>query len=752
MKRILISIVILSYVSIGLAQNRAIDSLKTLIRNEKTDTTRINLTNDLVNRIGQINLDSALFLGNKVVLEARKIGYKKGETDALVTISSNLMMKGDFVAAAKTLDQAKALVSTFRDSTSIAAVYGTYGMMYGMQSKYDSAAVYLQKAIGIAERTGNKEDLAGYYGNLAIGYMQQSNYPQALLYQQKSLQLAEERKDISSQAYTILNMGLTYQDMGDPSRSEKSLLNAIDLAEQAGLKKVEIYSYSNLASVYTDLEKWEDSYSYAMKAVDLAIEMGDIPIAAASYSKAAIALANLKQYDQAKALIEKGMANAQASGQPIIINQLNNAMAHTLVLQGRYSEAIPFYEKCLEVSKNTDEYNFNTTLIYSQLALCYEKTGAYEKALSNFKKYATIKDSISLRENIQKATELNMNFEFERKQALARAEQDIKDAQAERIRNQQYFAIILLGIVLLALGFVAFQQYRSKRNKQRANLLLQREKHKVEATLTELKSTQAQLIQSEKMATLGELTAGIAHEIQNPLNFVNNFSEVNRELILELKEEKSKDKKERDKKLEAELLTDIDQNLEKIIHHGKRADSIVKGMLQHSRHSNEVKEPTDINALCDEYLRLAYHGLRARDKTFNAQIKTDFDKSIGKINVVPQDIGRVVLNLITNAFYAVNERSSYGKSSEENYEPTVELCTRNIKDVVEIHVADNGNGIPVSIREKIFQPFFTTKPAGQGTGLGLSLSYDIVRAHGGELKVVVGDKVGSLFIIRLPNK
>jgi len=271
----------------------------------------------------------------------------------------------------------------------------------------------------------------------------------------------------------------------------------------------------------------------------------------------------------------------------------------------------------------------------------------------------------------------------------------------------------------------------------------------LQRSLEELKATQTQLIQSEKMASLGELTAGIAHEIQNPLNFVNNFAEVSTELIDEIQEEIMKTEGERDEELVSEILTDLKENLIKINHHGKRADAIVKGMLEHSRASTGQKEPVDINTLADEYLRLAYHGLRAKDKLFNATLQTDFDDSIGNVKVIPQDIGRVVLNLITNAFYAVNERN---KKNEAGYEPTVSVTTKRAGDQVEIKVADNGFGIPQDIKDKIFQPFFTTKPTGQGTGLGLSLSYDIVKAHGGALIVDSREDEGSEFMIILPYK
>jgi two-component system NtrC family sensor kinase len=252
------------------------------------------------------------------------------------------------------------------------------------------------------------------------------------------------------------------------------------------------------------------------------------------------------------------------------------------------------------------------------------------------------------------------------------------------------------------------------------------------------------------MASLGALTAGIAHEIQNPLNFVNNFSEVSSELVAELKGERSKVNGERDAVLENEILEDLSDNLEKINHHGKRADAIVKGMLQHSRTSSGKKEPIDINALADEYLRLSYHGFRAKDKDFNAIIETSFDERIGKIEVVVQDIGRVLLNLFNNAFYAVNEKKKETTIQGENYEPEVLVTTKRVGNRVEIAVKDNGIGIPQKVVDKIFQPFFTTKPTGQGTGLGLSLSYDIIKAHGGEIKVDSKEGEGANFIVSLP--
>ncbi len=305
------------------------------------------------------------------------------------------------------------------------------------------------------------------------------------------------------------------------------------------------------------------------------------------------------------------------------------------------------------------------------------------------------------------------------------------------------YAIIAASILRIYILFRARKltkenKYLEEKVKERTNEL--------EASIEDLKSTQAQLIQSEKMASLGELTAGIAHEIQNPLNFVNNFAEVNSELIEEMKEELDNGNIEDVKS----IANDINENEKKIMFHGKRADSIVKGMLQHSRNSNGKKEPTNINALADEYLRLAYHGLRAKDKSFNATMVTDFDDAIGNINIIGQDIGRVILNLITNAFYVVDKKK---KSGIENYEPTVTVSTKKRNKHIKIDVTDNGNGIPKKVLDKIFQPFFTTKPTGQGTGLGLSMSYDIItKGHGGELKVKTQEGTGTTFSISLPIK
>ncbi len=319
-----------------------------------------------------------------------------------------------------------------------------------------------------------------------------------------------------------------------------------------------------------------------------------------------------------------------------------------------------------------------------------------------------------------------------------------KQSQEERIQSKIRISALLTLLSLV--GMFGLFSYRNNKRNQKLNARLALQKTDLKRTISDLKSTQTQLIQSEKMASLGELTAGIAHEIQNPLNFVNNFSEVSSELLVEMKEELEGGDKD-----EALIIAnDVIQNLEKITHHGKRADSIVKGMLQHSRTSDGKKEATDLNALCDEFLRLSYHGLRAKDKSFNADFATDFDESLGKVEVRPQEMGRVILNLITNAFYAVSERQKSLSPGMNNYHPEVSISTHKAADMISIKISDNGTGIPEDIKSKVFQPFFTTKPTGEGTGLGLSMSYDIVRSHGGELKVESEVGQGTEFIIQLP--
>jgi two-component system, NtrC family, sensor kinase len=369
----------------------------------------------------------------------------------------------------------------------------------------------------------------------------------------------------------------------------------------------------------------------------------------------------------------------------------------------------------------------------TMLVSVHESMGNMDSAFYYLKRSVKLKNELF---NSEKAQELMSIINADNQHKL-----EIENTKAAYSRKLQLYLFLAIIIFLLSLALFLWRNVRMRR---KANDALSKQKNELELTLQKLRSTQKQLIQSEKMASLGELTAGIAHEILNPLNFVNNFSEVNEELMAELQDE-ARAGNTADVLL---LATTVDENLKKIIHHGRRADSIVKGMLQHSRTDGGKKELTDINALADEFLRLSYHGLRAKDKTFNAVLETHFDPLMKPVNIVPQDIGRVLLNLLNNAFYAVHEKK---KTSDSNYEPTVSVSTVNNDHHISIKIKDNGNGIPQKLMDKIFQPFFTTKPTGEGTGLSLSLSYDIVKAHGGELKVETKEGDGSEFIIQFPT-
>ena len=420
---------------------------------------------------------------------------------------------------------------------------------------------------------------------------------------------------------------------------------------------------------------------------------------------------------------------------PILFDvvQSYNSMADLFEKDGQYDSALFYANKSISEGKD-----FPTSMIqaYTVLTKVYKNRNAFDSAFKYQELTLNVRDRVF---NTDKSKQLQ-TFLFNEQEHQREIQQKLNEANLKyRSRLNVYMLLGGLIIVLIVAGGL----WRRNVYRRKSIELLEKQKEEIQSTLTQLKSTQKQLIQSEKMASLGELTAGIAHEIQNPLNFVNNFSDVNQELLAELKDEIEKGNLDEVKSIANDLI----ENEQKINHHGKRADAIVKGMLQHSRSSKGVKEPTDINALADEYLRLSYHGLRAKDKNFNADIKTDLDESIGKINMIPQDIGRVLLNLFNNAFYAVNEQK---KRNSACYNPTVSVSTKKFDNRIAITVSDNGNGIPKNIIDKIFQPFFTTKPTGEGTGLGLSLSYDIIKAHGGEIKAESKEGEGSEFKISLP--
>ncbi|MGB3079928.1 MAG: ATP-binding protein [Saprospiraceae bacterium] len=597
-----------------------------------------------------------------------------------------------------------------------------------------------QKLSLSAQKTHSQITEASSWSFYGQGYRLTGNYIKGLECHHKAVALSEKTGNKALLAIAQNQMGHIYKDREENEKALRLYQTARDNAVLGKNEETIIWPMMNLGAIYLAMNQIDSSLYYSKQAYDKSIQLN--VIRNQPYILMNIASAFSKRGNNAETMhtFSEALTAADESQSIRFKNLIYEALAEHYLRNHQPDSSAYFAKRAITTVKNS-VFVFLSMKPSKLLTDIYENSNA-DSTLKYLKIYRAANDSLfSARANQQLQM---MTFEEDQRQQELATE---KSKYQNKIKTN-----ILLG-VLTTILLIALILFRNNKQKQKANFLLHRQKEEIQSALSQLKSTQSQLIQSEKMASLGELTAGIAHEIQNPLNFVNNFSEVNKELLTEMNEELDKGNYDEVKAI-AKNVTD---NEEKIMFHGKRADSIVKGMLQHSRSSNGVKEPTDINALADEYLRLAYHGLRAKDKSFNASMKTEYDENIGLINIVPQDIGRVILNLITNAFYAVCPPPPEGglQSSKVGYEPTVILTTRKwnspLGDLgVEIIVKDNGNGIPSKVLDKIFQPFFTTKPTGQGTGLGLSLSYDIVKAHGGELKVETKEGEGTTFIIQLP--
>ena len=631
--------------------------------------------------------------------------------------------------------------SRFRNAIRLAYAY--------LENNRDSSLHYYEMAMPLAEKSNKTLSVARVLSGKGYQLFHIGRYGEALQCLLRGVKIAEnpanenkifelpedvdfKKNRLNTLAQLHLNLAFLMNATQDTAQTMFHYAESKRIAEEAGNDELLANVNVNLGDFFIDLGKLDSALLFEQAALAIFQKNGMKGNAGSAYRR--IGMIYQKQGDIKKSVENSHLAIYWYKKRN---NQINLARTYSLLTS--------LYQN--EKSKDSSLYYARKQLAVLKLAESKDMGAAYSNLYKSFELNGNIDSAYIYKGLALQATEKALEDKvinlvafqkeaFKEKERLQQLEQE-KIETKNKLRNYTLFGV--LGVFLV----IGLLLYRNNRQKQKANVVLQEQKEKIETTLSQLKSTQSQLIQSEKMASLGELTAGIAHEIQNPLNFVNNFSEVSNELLDEMKTEFKKGDAEEG----FAIADDIKQNLEKILHHGKRADAIVKGMLQHSQSSSGKKEPTDINALADEYLHLAYHGLRAKDKSFNAALKTDFDESIGNINIIPQDIGRVILNLITNAFYVVNEKS---KQNIAGYEPTVSVSTKREGNKVLIAVKDNGNGIPQKILDKIFQPFFTTKPTGQGTGLGLSLSYDIVKAHGGVLRVETKEGEGSEFIIQLP--
>ncbi len=783
MRKNILTLLFLMLQSFCFAQNRMIDSLKAELKNAKADTTKLSIYIALGEASSKneklqyaepaLQLVDKLFLQEKDKEERQKLIGKEQALLNLVGIYYRRSSVAEWDKAMNYLQNRLQAIDKTGDQKRAAAFLYQMAQI-SVNEKKDSVLfrTYMLRSISIAREIKDSALIVDGYGFMWGVYWSAGNFSEAMNAAQSSLAvciqlnyakgLAESRRqigslydefgekdlalenfqtslDIASKTKDSVQLSYTLNSLGDFYLRKKNIKKALEYYDRllaiSNSFKNSPYSPGTvlmmIGYVYLDNNDFENALHYFDESLEKFENRKDFANITFLLSNKGVLYNKKGDYKRASEYNTRAIQIMDSLNDPYQSKSyLVHLLANDYYGMKDYARAKELNDKAL-VDFKRDWFDISGRVEMELLAMQIDSArGDGFGALAHYKEHMLQKDKLK-GDEIKKETLKNR---FKSEMEKEKSEQEKKDAIAKRTRNLQYVAI---GAMLL-LGILALFGYVQKN----------KDKKKIEQAYTNLKSTQSQLIQSEKMASLGELTAGIAHEIQNPLNFVNNFSEVSNELISEMVDEVNKGNYEEVK----EIANDVKQNLEKINHHGQRAADIVKGMLQHSRSSSGVKEPTNINALADEYLRLAYHGLRAKDKDFNATMKTDFDESIGNINIIPQDIGRVILNLITNAFYVVNEKKTLRQAQGDNsYEPTVSVSTKKINGKIEIKVADNGNGIPQKILDKIFQPFFTTKPTGQGTGLGLSLSYDIVKAHGGELKALNKEDSGAEFIINLPS-
>jgi two-component system, NtrC family, sensor kinase len=574
------------------------------------------------------------------------------------------------------------------------------------------------------------------YGRMGFYYCNTYQYKAALDISLKALKLSEQYRIPDYLSTIYYNTSIVYFNLGD---EETGLKNAYDGVASLPHSRDPFYDqaihlYGQIGNMHLAHDRTDSAFYYIKRVDSLASFSKELAARDIANWYWSLYYLNRHQYKKADSVITAGIAGCETTGD-FLLNLFYISLCDSYLNQGEVKNAIIAGHQALDFSISISDVG-SAKYAVNLLQACYDKKGNVDSAYYFLKVADSLNDVINSKGNAGDIQQIRLNDQIGKKEEEAR-----QVLQSEKNRNQLLIVVFLTALFFFLI--ISGLQWRNNKQKKMTNSLLQKQNDKIEKTLADLKSTQSQLIQSEKMASLGELTSGIAHEIQNPLNFINNFSEVNTELAEELKKEILGGNKDEALK----MLNDITDNENKINHHGKRADAIVKSMLLHSHSGAGKKERTNVNALADEYLRLAFHGMRAKDKSFQVAMETDFDPAIQDIFTIPQDIGRTLLNLFNNAFYAVSEKK---KQHPSGYEPTVSVHTRKTNDRVEICVKDNGNGIPQKIIGKIFQPFFTTKPPGQGTGLGLSLSYDIIKALGGELKVISEEGKGAEFFIEIP--
>jgi two-component system, NtrC family, sensor kinase len=613
-----------------------------------------------------------------------------------------------------------------------------------VNKRADSCLYFSKLALDLNNKTIRSPELSDEANfSIARAYRTMGNYPEALKMLLESLKYAEQEKDTMEIFYRKREIMWVYRGTGDFAEQQKMVNELEELSNlvfsanrKRGIDLLRIV-YNSKARLFYDENQLDSaryyfSWLYNDKKESPSLQM--TILAAGGLSDVYLATGH---YDSALYYARIYSAGSIRTGRSDLYRNADLKFANIFFNSSAFDSAFHYAYLGLNAFKSISDTSRNLSQILLLLSRLHERNKKFDSAYYYLTAYYRQDNEDLKQQRINDVHDLSMQDILNKKELE-------RKVQAERGRYESRLKIYGLSgglaLLLLAAGFL----YRNNQQKHIANQLLVKKNDEIENALSELKAAQEQLIHAEKMASLGELTAGIAHEIQNPLNFVNNFSDVNQDLVDELKDELQKG----NLKESIHIADALKENEAKINVHGKRADAIVKGMLQHSRATSEQKELTDINKLADEYLRLAYHGYRAKHKSFNAALETNFDPMAGKINILPQDLGRVLLNLFNNAFYAVAERKS---EEGEAFHPLVTVTTIKTGNKTEIIISDNGKGVPEDTRTKIFQPFFTTKPSGQGTGLGLSLGYDIIKkGHGGDLLAEQTPGGGASFRIILP--
>ncbi len=587
----------------------------------------------------------------------------------------------------------------------------------------------------------------------------------ALIFGQKALELSKKIKFPKGEAYALYALGNFYRLEGDFPKAMNTLLAGLHIAEVLNDSSLTAKSVSSVGIVYSQMNDNLQAIKYFKKSRSLFEMMGNTTMVSQLNANISRGFRRNNQLDSALVYTKMALRYLDIDNEDALTSWIIMEAGTLQFELGNKEAAFASLHNCIDINAKNDD-NFYGSFAFNVIADFFKKSGQPDSSIYYAKKGLEAAQKIGFKFGALEASNLlaetyesrdikealyyqkisrSINDELYGakivqglQKILSEEQERLREVEENKIAEKNRLRQYLMWAGLIIPSLFAFFLYRNNIKKHRSNELLK-------STLSDLKSTQAQLIQSEKMASLGELTAGIAHEIQNPLNFVNNFSDLNTELIEEMRHALIMG----DSKEAMQIALDVQANQDKISSHGKRADTIVKGMFQHSRTSSGRKELSDINKMANEYLQLAYHGFRAKDMNFNITMNTSYDPAIEMVNIIPQDIGRVLLNLYNNSFYAGSEKR---KKQPEGFEPTIYVCTKKVGDQIEITVADNGNGIPEQIVDKVFQPFFTTKPTGQGTGLGLSLSYDIIKAHQGSINIRNTPGEGAEFIITLPTK